>query len=590
MSTQTEKVTFKFQSQLPKLPVPALSATAKKYLRSVKPLVRPETYARTENAVQEFVKPGGVGEELQRRLTEHAGTKTNWLYEFWNEGAYLGYRDPIVPYVSYCYSYKDDPRLSRASKRAAAIARAALDFKEALDAELLEPDVMRKQPIDMELIKYLFHTCRKPQARVDGCALYPAEGNEHFLVIRRNRFYKAPYIDTKGRTLNASEIEEHLDAIIEDADLKGTAPNVGVQSGTHRDSWVEHFADLLAAGNQRTVREIESAAFVINLDFGASPREPEERTAQFWHGFGQNRWYDKPVQFVICDNGSAGQLNEHSQMDGTYTLRLGEYVCSQTLGGKIDTNAPVKFVPPVEELPFNVNANILSNIESAQAAFDAEIEKQEVVVWNYDVYGKNAIKSFKVSPDSYMQMLFQIAYYRMYGKIRPVYESAATRKFAQGRTETTRSVTIESADFLKSFWDPNLSATEKIEKFRKAANSQVAYVADAAEGLGVDRHLFGLKKMLQEGEPVPSIYTDPVFSYSGSWYLSTSQLSSEYFNGWGFAEVIDDGFGLAYAVNADSLRVNISSKKRGSYQFLRYLQESAELLAKLLSNDMKPKL
>lgn len=590
MSNQADKVTYKFQSQLPKLPVPSLKATAEKYLLSVKPLVRPETYAKTEAAVNEFVKPGAVGEELQRRLVSYDKTKKNWLYEFWNEASYLGYRDPIVPYVSYFYSFKNDSELRTASKRGAAIAVAALQFKDALYSETLTPDVMRKQPIDMELFKYLFHTCRKPLPGVDGCAQYPPEGNEHFLVIRRNRFYKVPYISPSGRTLNAPEIESHLDAIIEDADLKGTAPNVGVQTTSNRDLFVEYFAELLAAGNQRIITDIESAAFVISLDFGAAPQSPEERTAQYWHGFGQNRWFDKPVQFVVCDNGAAGQINEHSQMDGTLTLRLGEYVCQQTSERKIDMETAKEYVPPVEELPFTFNQKIFSNIENAQAAFNAEIEKHEVVVWVHTAYGKDAIKSFKTSPDAYLQMLFQLAYYRMNGKLRPVYESASTRKFAQGRTETGRCLSVESLDFVKSFWDPNTSSKDKIAKFRAAVKSQGSYIAAAADGLGVDRHLFGLKKMLQESEPLPAIFSDPTFSYSGSWYLSTSQLSSPYFNGWGFSEVNDDGFGLGYMIDTNSFQVNICSKKRGSGHLRVYLEESAELLAKLLATEVTPKL
>jgi carnitine O-acetyltransferase len=72
---------------------------------------------------------------------------------------------------------------------------------------------------------------------------------------------------------------------------------------------------------------------------------------------------------------------------------------------------------------------------------------------------------------------------------------------------------------------------------------------DASDGRGVDRHLFGLKKLLQPGEKLPALYEDPAFSYSGSWYISSSQLSSEYFNGYGWSQVIDDGFGIAYMIN-----------------------------------------
>ena len=62
------------------------------------------------------------------------------------------------------------------------------------------------------------------------------------------------------------------------------------------------------------------------------------------------------------------------------------------------------------------------------------------------------------------------------------------------------------------------------------------YAAWAADGQGVDRHLFGLKKMLRAGEELPEIYKDEAYATSSHWELSTSQLSSPYFDGWGYGE------------------------------------------------------
>lgn len=42
--------------------------------------------------------------------------------------------------------------------------------------------------------------------------------------------------------------------------------------------------------------------------------------------------------------------------------------------------------------------------------------------------------------------------------------------------------------------------------------------------------------MLKDGEPLPEIYKDEAFSKTSHWELSTSQLSSNYFDGWGYGE------------------------------------------------------
>ena len=230
--------TFSHQDQLPHLPVPTLEETTSKYLKTVKPLVLPEVYKQTEKNVAEFLKPGGDGERLQARLQERATKHKNWLYQWWNEDAYLTYRDPIVPYVSYFYSYKDQPAVYfHPAKRATAIILAALDFKQKLDSETLEPDYMRKKPIDMELFQYLFNSCRIPEPYMDNFAKYPSEGNEHIIVIRRNHFYKVPYV-VNGRLLTGEEIEHQINSVYCDAELKGTATNVGVLTGENRDKWV----------------------------------------------------------------------------------------------------------------------------------------------------------------------------------------------------------------------------------------------------------------------------------------------------------------------------------------------------------------
>lgn len=54
-------------------------------------------------------------------------------------------------------------------------------------------------------------------------------------------------------------------------------------------------------------------------------------------------------------------------------------------------------------------------------------------------------------------MALQLAYYRLHKEITPVYESASTRFFKHGRTETGRSMSVESLNFIKAFDDDNVS-------------------------------------------------------------------------------------------------------------------------------------
>lgn len=123
---------LKYQANLPKLPVPALSGTLQKYLQSVRPLLDDAEYQKTEQAAKEFESPGGLGQKLQERLVARAQDPSivNWMEDWWLDQAYMGYRDPVVIYVSYFFLFKDDKLRKSPAQRAAAITTAALEFKQ----------------------------------------------------------------------------------------------------------------------------------------------------------------------------------------------------------------------------------------------------------------------------------------------------------------------------------------------------------------------------------------------------------------------------------------------------------------------------
>ncbi|TVY56411.1 Carnitine O-acetyltransferase, mitochondrial [Lachnellula cervina] len=580
---------LRFEESLPKLPVPTLEETAVRYLKSVHPLLSNSELASTTKAVQDFIKPGGVGSKLQEKLLARREDPKhkNWLYEWWNEAAYLTYRDPVVPYVSYFYSHRDDRRRRDPSKRAAAISTAVLEFKKQVDAGTLEPEYMKKLPISMESYQWMFNCSRVPAKPADHPAKYSSAENKHILVIRKNQFFKLLH-EVDGKQLNTSELEQQFKTIYQKAER---APAVGLLTSENRDVWTEAREVLLKAhsSNAAALKAIESSSFVVCLD-DASPVTLEERAHQYWHGDGANRWFDKPLQFIINDNGTSGFMGEHSMMDGTPTHRLNDYVNEVIFNNKLDFSDPAirSSLPDPTVIKFQVNKEVQVEIQRAEKDFTEVIGAHELRVQAYQGYGKGLIKKFRCSPDAYVQMVIQLAYFKMYGKNRPTYESAATRRFQQGRTETCRTVSDKSVAFCKAMNDASLDPKEIAALFHKAVKAHVEYISAASDGKGVDRHLFGLKKLLGPGEEVPAIYTDPAYSYSSTWRISSSQLSSEYFNGYGWSQVVDDGWGIAYMINENSIQFNVVSKGLGSERMSFYLNEAAGDIRDLLLPTLEP--
>ena len=125
---------LRYQASLPKLPVPTLESTCAKYLETVHPLLTPTEYSKTKNAVSNFLSSPQAA-ELQRRLKDRAAAPetVSWLIDWWNEAAYMGYRDPVVVYVSYFFVHVNDRLRRDPAKRAASLIKAMLPFRDLVE-------------------------------------------------------------------------------------------------------------------------------------------------------------------------------------------------------------------------------------------------------------------------------------------------------------------------------------------------------------------------------------------------------------------------------------------------------------------------
>lgn len=116
-----------------------------------------------------------------------------------------------------------------------------------------------------------------------------------------------------------------------------------------------------------------------------------------------------------------------------------------------------KKLQPPKKLEWVVDATIKEYISNAQSVAKALISDTESCLLQTDIYGARYMKEVaKTSPDAYVQIALQLAYYRLHKQATAVYESASTRLFKHGRTETGRSMSAESLAFIKSFDDDNI--------------------------------------------------------------------------------------------------------------------------------------
>ncbi|AAS50490.1 AAR124Cp [Eremothecium gossypii ATCC 10895] len=597
-------VTFAQQGKLPSLPVPALGETLQRYLQSVEPLCgSQEELARQRELCAEF--EAGAGQELHARLEAFARDKRNWMSEFWDNQSYLEYNDPIVPYVSYFYGHRPLAGPQRVLEqdhlvKATALVSAVVKFIEVLKDEALPAEQVRGAPFCMNSFNLMFNTSRLPGKGRDSNVFYSLYENDFITVAYRGQFYKV-VTHEGGRPLGPGAIWQQLYDVVNKAAVgkgAGDHAGVGLLTTLPRDEWyVAHRHLEVNAVSRASLETIHRSSFLLALDTDQHPISLEDKAHNNWHGDGVNRFNDKALQFFVCGNGVSGFLAEHSKMDGTPTLFLNQYVMSELSRldaadfiNQIKTTAPGSNYQP-KHLPFVVTPALQEMIRDAEGQFRDVIGEHDLRVWNYVKYGKKAIKAFGFSPDAYIQQIIQLAIYKYVGRQLPTYEAGSTRKFFKGRTEAGRGVSPASAKFVKTWQSPEASPSEKIAALRESAKNHSSLLKMAADGQGVDRHFFGMKNMLRDGEEHPALFRDPLFQHSCTWYVSTSQLSSEYFEGYGWSQVNENGFGLAYMINNDWLHINIVTKPKKSgysvHELHYYLTEAANEMYELLSNETK---
>ena len=100
--------------------------------------------------------------------------------------------------------------------------------------------------------------------------------------------------------------------------------------------------------------------------------------------------------------------------------------------------------------------------------------------------------------------------------------------------------------------------------------------------------VLGLRMSMQPGEPTPTLFTDPAFKRTSNWRLSTSQITSEYFTGYGWGTVTSDGYGIAYMVKENALHFNIASYYHRNDRLRAYFHEALAEMRQVFEATIPP--
>jgi carnitine O-acetyltransferase len=443
-------------------------------------------------------------------------------------------------------------------------------------------------------------------------------------------------LDSKNRPMMSDrEILSNLQGIVADADklpITETGNNaVGILTTENRKTWAK-LRNELRTSNAKALAIVESALFIVCLD-DSEPADLGELCGNFLcggyrleHGIQvgtcMNRWYDK-LQIIVCSNGEAGVNFEHTGVDGHTVLRYAADIYTELVllyAKSINPSTPSLFKAKLspfakgsktpreaddveceadtnpKKLPWRLTPNLKAGVRYAETRISDLICQNDSQALEFRGYGANFIKRHGFSPDAFVQMAFQAAYYSLYGRSESTYEPAMTKQFLHGRTEAIRTVTAQSAKFVETFCDEHASAADKMAALREACARHTTLTRECSSGLGQDRHLYAMNSLVRRevcraeeaGEkppPVPAIFTDPGYSTLGSSVLSTSNCGNPALRLFGFGPVHPEGYGIGYIIKDEGISVCMSSKHLQTRRLLKtlqaYLMETRAMLIQL---------
>jgi carnitine O-acetyltransferase len=566
---------------------------------------------------------------------------------------------------------EDDPTPARNNQvtRAASLVVSALSFVRAVRREELPPDTVRGTPLCMYQYSRLFGTARVPTE--NGCHIGQDPEAKHIVVLCHGQFYWFDVLDDNSDLImTEKDMSINLQTIVDDAQqtpIQDAAKGaLGVLSTENRKIW-SGLRDVMTreegSNNADCLGIVDSALFILCLDY-TEPASGADLCQNMLCGTSQiekgvqvgtctNRWYDK-LQIIVCKNGSAGINFEHTGVDGHTVLRFASDLYTDTIlrfARTINGQAPSLWASTspdpskrdpdsfgdVNTTPHKLEWDMVPELgvalRFAETRLADLIQQNEFQTLDFGHYGKNFMTSMGFSPDAFVQMAFQAAYYGLYGRVECTYEPAMTKMFLHGRTEAIRSVTPASVDFVQTFWG-EVPPQQKVDALKKACQAHTANTRECAKAQGCDRHMYALFSVWQRGvdddgaeaassnglssngysSPVegsvvgspgrdsvlsvedkdqlsngghsrnnssssprrqrsaPLIFQDPGWDKLNNTILSTSNCGNPSLRHFGFGPTSGDGFGIGYIIKDEGISICASSKHRQTKRFVDALE------------------
>lgn len=281
------------------------------------------------------------------------------------------------------------------------------------------------------------------------------------------------------------------------------------------------------SGNDEAVSMIEAAAFIVCLDDGM-PSTPSERCNQFFLGMPSNRWSDKTMQLVICENGVSAFVCEHAMIDGIGIRPFNQFITKALMQHKPgqgrsedrllgEYNAPNGLVKTegldhlVKEYTFITNQVIERHIDRIQQKFSNTYQRIEFTHFRVNTFGKSFLRAHRCPSNHGFQLVIQLACFLFYGYQPPSWETVSMARFHKGRVDWIQTIQPAMAKFCASARDNSIPLVSRRKLLFDAVKMQANTLTQVSRGHGFLAHMYALLGVLRDDEPLPALFLDPAW-------------------------------------------------------------------------------
>jgi len=570
------------EDKLPSLPIPELSGTKKKLLEWLAPILTEEQFASSKEKIDTFFAANGDGETLQTKLKAWDNNlEGSWLKPLWDD-VYLMHRDSLPISSNFNVLLESIGENIDLAETIAKIGILTANYYHDIIDEKIEPELMRGQALDMGQYKNFFRSVRIPQKNRDDFYIAPyTKENNYLVALYRNHLLKVTITDEDGKLYDSVALASNIQAAMDE--VKETAANGTVFTAADRETAAEVYNLLReSTHNKQLLDMIADALLIVSID--ETSRSSVESIRSLMTST-DNKYFDKTVQIMLTKHGEIGFNMEHATIDGTSISSFIGYISKHLRENEQYEGS--KTVATVNAFVWDLNKEMQAALQEVAATYTPLQENIALLFEQFTDFGAAAIKEMKLSPDGFFHMALQLAYFRTYGKFDSVYEPVAVRTFKEGRTECARATSTEKTAVVQAVEAGQVSNEDIYVLMEQASAAHADRLRQAQQGLGVERHLFGLEQMYHRFkdelgiEALPALFTDEGYKKLGHDSLSTSGMVYRNAIARMFAPTVSDGHGVAYIMTEDVITISISSFRHNEEKGAQLKDEMIKALKEL---------